>query len=114
MVFGTIFAIINGAAFPAQLTVFGELTTKFIVHEKQKNTKGTIDINDEMAKFAMTYAILGVISWIAGYIQCAFWSLSAIRQIHRVRLLFLESIMRQNIGWFDANEGGGITNRMFE
>ena len=72
------------------------------------------ELDEEMETFAIYYSVLAVISWVAGYGQCAFWSVSAIRQVHRIRIKFLESILRQNIGWFDVNEGGGLTNRMFE
>ncbi|XP_057304108.1 ATP-dependent translocase ABCB1-like isoform X1 [Hydractinia symbiolongicarpus] len=120
MLVGTFGAIANGAAFPCQLLVLGELTSKFIEFgiQIQRNstnaTKEVIDIEDEMAYFSQLYCFLAIAAWLAGYMQCAFWSVSAIRQTHRIRLKFFKAILRQNIGWFDVNEGGGLTGRMFE
>ena len=73
-----------------------------------------INIEDRMLFLAQIYAYAAVGSWIVGYMQCAFWSISAIRQTHRIRLKFLNAILRQDIGWFDINEAGGLTTRMFE
>ena len=60
------------------------------------------------------YAYLAIGAWLVGYVQCAFWSISAIRQTQRIRIKFFNAILRQNIGWFDINEAGGLTTRMFE
>ena len=32
---------------------------------------------------------------------------TAERQAHQVRIRYLEAVLRQNIGWFDINEGAG-------
>lgn len=123
MFFGSIGAILHGLTLPAQLFIFGKLITDFVNFEiqKEKIAKNTlppgediINIEDRMLFFAEIYAYAAVVSWLVGYIQCAFWSISAIRQAHRIRLKFLDAILRQDIGWFDVNEAGGLTTRMFE
>ena len=125
MVFGTIGAIIHGLTLPAQLYIFGRLTTDFVAFQKQQVkiqiNNGTlpageelINIEDQMLTYAEVYAYLAIGSWFVGYMQCAFWSISSIRQTHRIRLKFLDAILRQDIGWFDIHESGGLTTRMFE
>ena len=113
---GSICAIINGGIFPGQIIILGQLISTFIDHAKGKgvNVTNPVDMDDEMKLYSQLYVYLAILAWVAGYIQCAFWSISAIRQIHKIRLRFFKSIMRQNIGWFDENEGGGVTTRMFE
>ena len=95
----------------------GQFTNKLIAFDKYVKTNKTtqpIDLNEEARFYAKLYCYVGIMSWIAGYLQCTFWSLSAIRQIHKIRLKYFESIIRQNIGWFDVKENEGLTTRMFE
>ncbi|XP_066910223.1 ATP-dependent translocase ABCB1-like isoform X2 [Clytia hemisphaerica] len=124
MVFGSLGAILHGLSLPGQLIIFGQLVNNFIDFTQQRELirknatavapEDVIDIESEMLFYAQIYAYVAVASWIVGYMQCAFWSISAIRQIQRIRMLFFNSILRQNVGWFDVNEAGGLTTRMFE
>ena len=124
MVFGSLGAILHGLSLPGQLIIFGQLINKFIDFTQQRDLiaknatavdpNDIINIEDEMLFYAEIYAYVAVASWLVGYMQCAFWSISAIRQIQRIRMLFFNSILRQDIGWFDVNEAGGLTTRMFE
>jgi len=121
MAFGSFGAFLHGITLPGQLVIFGLLMTRFVEFQKQiierdagKNATVTIDIEDEMLVFSQIYAYAAVFSWLVGYMQCAFWSITAIRQTHRIRLKFFNAILRQDIGWFDVHEAGGLTTRMFE
>ena len=122
MVIGSICAFIHGAILPGQFTVFGNLVNEFIKFGEQRalhiknssNPAPTINIQEKMEFFSMLYAILALVSLIAGYLQTAFWAIAAIRQTHKIRTVFLECIMKQNIGWFDVNESGGLTARLTE
>eukprot|EP00794_Sanderia_malayensis_P017701 gene17701-19469_t len=118
MVLGTIFAMGNGAAQPCSFLVFGKLIGKFIVYSNALKSNAmnitvpTIDIQAEMATFAQYYAYIGVGTFVCAYIQTAFWSLAAMRQCHRIRVNCFQSIIRQEIGWFDVIDSGELSTRL--
>ena len=114
MIVGSIAAVINGGIVPGQLSLCGELAGTFIEYGTNATAANEkFDIVDKMSLFAQIYTYLALGGWISGYIQCACWSLAAIRQSHRIRIKFQQSIMRQNIGWFDVHETGGLTSQLF-
>lgn len=51
---------------------------------------------------------------ILGYLQVTFWSIAAERQIKTIRIRLLQSILRQEIGWFDTYKSGELNNRLTE
>ena len=51
---------------------------------------------------------------VAGYMQVAFWTLTAGRQVKRIRSLFFHRIMQQEISWFDVTETGELNTRLTE
>ena len=42
------------------------------------------------------------------------YQLAAERQVYKIRLLFYQAILRQNIGWFDSNPSGELSSRLTE
>uniref|UniRef100_A0A3B3R1Z2 ATP-binding cassette, sub-family B (MDR/TAP), member 4 n=1 Tax=Paramormyrops kingsleyae TaxID=1676925 RepID=A0A3B3R1Z2_9TELE len=61
---------------------------------------------------AIYYSIMGAAVLVASYLQVALWTLSAGRQIKRLRKKFFHAIMQQEIGWFDVNETGQLNTRL--
>lgn len=57
---------------------------------------------------------MGAVVLVAAYMQVAFWTLAAGRQVKRIRKLFFHCIMQQEIGWFDVNETGELNTRLTE
>lgn len=55
--------------------------------------------------FGLSMAILTVIQLISGVFAVDCFNRSAIRQITRIRINFFESLMRQDIGWYDITSG---------
>jgi ABC-type multidrug transport system fused ATPase/permease subunit len=49
--------------------------------------------------------IFGYISLISFYYLCE-------RQIHRIRKIFLQKVLKQDMEWFDYNESGAISHKM--
>ena len=117
LIIGSIAAVFNGIAYSGQLVLAGNLINKFIEFRKEElvNTgKGkTIDLFEDVKYFAEIYCYAAIASWIFGYLQISMWSISAIRQTYRIKIMFFKSTMKQNIGWFDLNEGGKFAT-MFE
>ncbi|XP_066928852.1 ATP-dependent translocase ABCB1-like isoform X2 [Clytia hemisphaerica] len=109
MTVATIASIGNGIAQPASFVVFGQLIEKFV---KFGASPGAFDISDDMKDFAIIYVIIGACMFVCSFFQAGFWSMTSIRQIHKIRLSFFDSILRQDIGWYDVEESGSLTTRL--
>ena len=116
IIIGFIGALLNGVAYPLHLVLMGQFTNKLIAFNKYVNTNTTnsVDLNEEARYYAIAYCYFAIITWVAGYLQCTFWSISAVRQTHKIRLKYFQAVLRQNIGWFDATEGSGFVTKMSE
>ncbi|XP_071977907.1 bile salt export pump-like isoform X2 [Engystomops pustulosus] len=141
MVFGGLAAVMNGAAPPCMLLVFGAMVDSFILYDVElqelqdpnktciNNTImwingsyhiesnetiscGLLDIEKEMTRFASYYGGIGCAVLILGYIQISFWVTAAARQIQRIRKLYFRKVMRMEIGWFDCTSVGELNSRM--
>ncbi|XP_076869034.1 ATP-dependent translocase ABCB1 isoform X2 [Brachyhypopomus gauderio] len=125
MVVGTIMAMANGAVLPAMVIVFGDMTNSFVDEEIIKGWNESIplppnftwpalnqSLGESMTRHAIYYSIMGGIVLFAAYMQVAFWTLAAGRQVKRLRKLFFHSIVKQDIGWFDVNETGQLNTRL--
>ncbi|XP_075778548.1 ATP-dependent translocase ABCB1 isoform X1 [Pelodiscus sinensis] len=117
MVLGSAMAILHGAALPIVMIIFGDMTDSFV-------TSGTSLVNissdplmkleEQMTSYAYYYSGIGAGVLLAAYMQVAFWTLAAGRQIKKIRQHFFHSIMRQEIGWFDVNDVGELNTRLID
>ena len=57
---------------------------------------------------------IAVGTMLVSFFQSLFFQLVAERQVHLIRQNFYRSILRQNIGWFDANPSGELSSRLSE
>ncbi|XP_065655130.1 ATP-dependent translocase ABCB1 isoform X3 [Hydra vulgaris] len=106
--FATLASIGNGIAQPASFIIFGKLIQEFI----SAKTDAKIDILDSMKRFAVYYCIIAAAMFVCSFFQAALWSFSASRQVHKIRMKFYSSILKQDVGWFDVNEPGTLTTRL--
>lgn len=111
MIFATLGSIGNGLAQPASFVVFGRLIKKFVDFG---TSPGAFDISADMKDFAIIYVIIAACMFVCSFLQAGFWSMTSIRQIHKIRISFFSSILRQDIGWYDVEEGGSLTTRLTE
>ncbi|XP_051921757.1 ATP-binding cassette, sub-family B (MDR/TAP), member 4 isoform X5 [Hippocampus zosterae] len=118
--FGTVMSMAHGVVLPLMLVVFGDMTDSLVsnaalgyLNTSNPNiTFPNSTIQEDMTGFAIYYSILGAVVLVAAYMQVAFFTLSAGRQVKRIRKCFFHSIMRQDIGWFDVNETGELNTRL--
>uniref|UniRef100_A0A8C4I9G7 ATP-binding cassette, sub-family B (MDR/TAP), member 4 n=1 Tax=Dicentrarchus labrax TaxID=13489 RepID=A0A8C4I9G7_DICLA len=114
---GTVMAMVNGVVLPLMCVVFGDMTDSFISNAKYShinfaNLTKNSTLQEDMQGFAIYYSIMGAMVLVAAYMQVAFWTLAAGRQVKRIRRLFFHCIMQQEIGWFDVNETGELNTRL--
>ncbi|KAF6167205.1 hypothetical protein GIB67_029843 [Kingdonia uniflora] len=107
MVLGTIGAVVNGMAMPFMTILTGDLTDAF---GQNANTDKTLSV---VSKVALKFVYLGVAAGIASFVQVAFWMVTGERQAARIRSLYLKTILRQEIAFFDKETNTGeVVGRM--
>lgn len=62
------------------------------------------------------YAFVGIALgvFLLGSFQISLFQLACERQVQKIRLFYYRAILRQEIGWFDANPSGELGSRLTE
>ena len=68
----------------------------------------------EIRLYSIYYVGLATAVLIVIFLATVFWNVSAYRQTRRMRVAFYRAILRQEVGWFDVNEAGGLSTRLAE
>ncbi|KAJ3053457.1 Multidrug resistance protein 1 [Rhizophlyctis rosea] len=113
----------TGALMPASIIIMGDVLNDFgsVDQSQMANVSrlpdGTcpleqFDILGNMLPTILIFVYLGTANLLAGYICQSFWVLTGENQTKRIRELYVHSILRQNIGWFDLAEEGSLTTRL--
>ncbi|XWS12436.1 hypothetical protein CRYUN_Cryun37aG0088600 [Craigia yunnanensis] len=106
MIVGAIGAIGNGITQPLMTLIFGQLINSFGATDPSQVVK-------EVSKIAVKFLYLGVYACIASFLQVVCWMVTGERQAIRIRGLYLKTILRQDIGFFDTETTTGeIIGRM--
>ncbi|KAI8142959.1 putative ABC transporter protein [Fennellomyces sp. T-0311] len=58
------------------------------------------------------FVILGTTILIFAYLSNSLWILTGENQTRRIRQLYIHSILRQDMGWFDQSGDGSLTTRL--
>ncbi|XWS76724.1 hypothetical protein CRYUN_Cryun01aG0202400 [Craigia yunnanensis] len=107
MIIGTIGAIGNGVCMPLMTILFGDLVDAF--GENQSNE----DVVDVVSKVALRFVYLAVGAAAAAFLQVACWMVTGERQAARIRGLYLKTILRQDVAFFDVETNTGeVVGRM--
>ncbi|KAJ4968523.1 hypothetical protein NE237_015224 [Protea cynaroides] len=108
MVIGTLGGIANGAAMPLMTVLFGQMIDSFGATDD--NTKTVVH---EVSKVALRFIYLAVGAGVASFLQVSCWMVTGERQAARIRNLYLKTILRQDIGFFDKETNTGeVVGRM--
>ncbi|KAI3900112.1 hypothetical protein MKW98_001012 [Papaver atlanticum] len=101
MVIGTIAAIINGWKMPIMAVLGGQLVNSFAI------TGDSNELLKQVSKVSLQFVYLGLGSGLAAFIQVACWMITGERQAVRIRGLYLTTILRQEIAFFDKETTRG-------
>ncbi|KAJ3280944.1 Multidrug resistance protein 1 [Borealophlyctis nickersoniae] len=105
-----------GSLMPASIVVFGDVLQDFSANAMPDTIKqedlSKFDIVGAMVPKILIFVYLGLANLIGGYICQCFWVLTGENQTKRIRELYVHSILRQNIAWFDMAEEGSLTTRL--
>ncbi|XP_018452062.1 ABC transporter B family member 11 [Raphanus sativus] len=107
MICGSVGAVGNGVCLPFMTLLFGDLIDSF---GKNQNNK---DIVDVVSKVCLKFVYLGLGTLGAAFLQVASWMITGERQAARIRSMYLKTILRQDIGFFDVETNTGeVVGRM--
>ncbi|KAB2612248.1 ABC transporter B family member 11 [Pyrus ussuriensis x Pyrus communis] len=107
MLVGTIGAIGNGLGMPLMTILLGEMINSF--GSNQNNT----DIVSAVSKVSLKYVYLAIGTGVAASLQVSCWMVTGERQAARIRGLYLKTILRQDVAFFDLETNTGeVIGRM--
>ncbi|CAG8589114.1 1899_t:CDS:10 [Acaulospora morrowiae] len=114
---GTILALLNGAAMPLLTIIFSDAIQAFSMFTLSVRENGfTEAAADNLYSTIMSkvklFLILGVVVLAISYKQMAIWMILGERQAKRVRQIYYEAILRQDISFFDSVSTGDIITRI--
>lgn len=110
MIIASICSIGNGAALPLMTLLFGGLQQTF-----SKYTVGLIDkgeLSSELAKYVLYFVYLAIGQFVVTYIATVGFIHVGENISSRIRERYLESCLRQNIGFFDKIGTGEIVTHI--
>ncbi|KAF5743846.1 ATP binding cassette subfamily B4 isoform 1 [Tripterygium wilfordii] len=106
MIIGTIGAIGNGLCMPLMTILFGDMINSF-----GANQNG--DVVKVVSKVALKFVYLAIGAGFASFLQVTCWIVTGERQAARIRGLYLKTILRQDIAFFDMETNTGeVIGRM--
>ncbi|EXK27051.1 ATP-binding cassette, subfamily B (MDR/TAP), member 1 [Fusarium oxysporum f. sp. melonis 26406] len=103
-------AIAAGAALPLMTVVFGNLQGVF--GNYSIGGQSYDDFTGELAKYVLYFVYLGVGEFVTTYIATVGFIYTGEHISAKIREHYLESCMRQNIGFFDKLGAGEVTTRI--
>ncbi|KAM0899539.1 hypothetical protein ACQ4PT_021220 [Festuca glaucescens] len=106
MLVGTAAALGNGVSQPLMTVIFGDLIDAF-------GGATTGNVLDRVNKAVLSFVYLGIGTAVVSFLQVACWTITGERQATRIRSLYLKSVLRQDISFFDVEmTTGQIVSRM--
>ncbi len=115
--YGESFTNITGGASQCGYTITSTTNYTNVIRECFSTTNMCLSNDDfigEVNVLAFIFIGIGVGVFTMGTIQVSLFQAACERQVKRIRLAFYSAIMRQEIGWFDANSAGELASRLTE
>ncbi|KAK8264896.1 hypothetical protein V6Z12_D12G141400 [Gossypium hirsutum] len=107
MIVGTVGAVGNGLCMPLMTILFGDLVNAF--GQNQSNNQ----VVHVVSKVSLKFVYLAVGAGVAAFLQVSCWMVTGERQAARIRGLYLKTILRQDIAFFDVETNTGeVVGRM--
>ncbi|CAG4929505.1 unnamed protein product [Parnassius apollo] len=136
-IFGVLFGLLSGGGVSFILVQFGELSTSFVERTSNQdqlssylplttlfgggrrlknashedNMKALVEDAKAMSIGTFVYVSISLLLCV---ISVGLLSWSALRQITRIRMLFLEAVLRQDMTWFDTDSEFNLASKMSE
>ncbi|KAM3350729.1 hypothetical protein ACQJBY_023045 [Aegilops geniculata] len=92
---GTVAAMVNGMSEPLMTVVFAAVIESF-----GGSDNGAV--LHRVSKVVMYYIYLGIGTALASFLQVICWTMAGERQSARIRSLYLEAVLKQDVSFFDV------------
>lgn len=124
MLMGTLGAVAYGIIQPIIALLLGDVVNSFLEFGAlvEKVQKGEIppsalgpkqdQLEKDVVGVVLQFVYIGIGATIAAYLARGCWTIAGERQAHRVRMKFLDSILKQDVEFFDENEVGDLSTRL--
>ncbi|GMJ09270.1 P-GLYCOPROTEIN 4, MULTIDRUG RESISTANCE 4, ARABIDOPSIS P-GLYCOPROTEIN 4, ATP-binding cassette B4 [Hibiscus trionum] len=107
MIIGTTAAAGNGLSMPLMTILFGNLIDAF---GKNQSNGNMVEV---VSKVSLRFVYLAMGAATAAFLQVTCWMITGERQAARIRGLYLKTILRQDVGFFDVETNTGeVVGRM--
>lgn len=107
VVLAIIFSAGAGALQPLSILIYGQF-----INTLTSSLSDSASLLDKTLPVINIMVIMATVSLITGYLSNCLWVLSGETQTRRIRTLFLHSVLRQDMSWFDAAEDGSLNTRL--
>ncbi|KAF7030275.1 hypothetical protein CFC21_041853 [Triticum aestivum] len=92
---GTVAAMVNGMSEPLMTVVFAAVIESFGGSDNSA-------VLHRVSKVVMYYIYLGIGTALASFLQVSCWTMAGERQSARLRSLYLEAVLKQDVSFFDV------------
>ncbi|VAH78711.1 unnamed protein product [Triticum turgidum subsp. durum] len=92
---GTVAAMVNGMSEPLMTVVFAAVIESFGGSDNSA-------VLHRVSKVVMYYIYLGIGTALASFLQVSCWTMAGERQSARIRSLYLEAVLKQDVSFFDV------------
>ncbi|KAL7944075.1 P-loop containing nucleoside triphosphate hydrolase protein [Trichoderma barbatum] len=115
IVVSSLFAVASGAAMPLMNIVFGRLQNSFQNYSNGTDGSQALtygDFNKHITKFVLYFIYLAIGQFVASFVCTIGFIYTGEHITAKIREQYLESCLRQNIGFFDKVGAGEVTTRI--
>ena len=68
--------------------------------------------SDSIADIAKQFCYVAVANLVSSTLQVTAWSIAGERQTHKLRLKYVKSILRMEVGWYDTNNPSSLATKI--
>ncbi|KAJ3385238.1 Multidrug resistance protein 1 [Entophlyctis sp. JEL0112] len=111
IIVGSVFNVAAGALLPASALILGNVLDSSSAAGLSATAGSTIDASAVYPKI-LRFVYFGVAMIITGYVSQCLWTIAGENQGRRIRQMYLSSVLRQDMEWFDKAEDGSLTTRL--
>ncbi|KAH6636237.1 P-loop containing nucleoside triphosphate hydrolase protein [Chaetomium tenue] len=105
-------AIASGAALPLMTIIFGNLQGTFQTYFTPGTTMSEAEFNSELGSLVLYFVYLAIGEFVTSYVATVGFIYTGEHISAKIREHYLQSCMKQNIGFFDKLGAGEVTTRI--
>ncbi len=111
--------MVGGFTWPLMTILFGDIVNIFVEYENSRNynitNNSSITLDEFMNKtyfLSGSLFILGAMHFTCFFLIISCFSRAATNQIHTIRVKYFNSVLNQEISWFDVRPSGDFSSRI--